>query len=204
MDNDKIEAKLIENWDVYLNLIKRIENQKISENLSVLLREQAERILVCPASTKTTHIGAFPGGLVIHSLSVLRIMKEMNKVNGTNCSVDDMIVTALFHDIGKIGSSTEDYYLAQKSDWHKDRGILFEINPKLGNVPIVARSIWWLNNYNVNLNENVLEALFSLYSSAVNNRISELYNVSNLSLLLQNSVRSSCVINKGKNSVLEI
>jgi len=204
MSLEKIETKLIENWDVYYNLIKKLDDKDMIENFNKFLDEQEHRIVTCPASTKVGNIGAFTGGLVIHSLNVLKIMKELNKIHGSQCSTDDMIITSLFHDIGKIGSETEDYYLPQKSDWHRDKGINFEINPKLTNMPVVARSIWWFNHYNIKVSDNVLEALFSLYSSTKNNSVHEIYNVSNLSLLLQNSVRSACVLYKGKTSVLEM
>lgn len=202
MTNTNVEAKIFENWETFLSLIDKISDKETKEALTNLCNDLHEKIMLCPASTKVGYIGPFVGGLVWNSLNVLKLMKDMNKVYGSQCTADEMIITSLFYDLGKIGNGKEDYYLAQKSDWHKDRGMYFDVNTKLVNSPIVSRTIWWLNKYKVPMSENVVEALFSLYSSTINNKSSEVYNVSPLALLLQQSVRSACILNKNVESVL--
>lgn len=199
--SDNIEQTLIDNWELFLGLVNRIEHPEVKKGLLDFCDHYDTRIMTSPAATKTEYNGAFAGGLVWHSLNVLKYMKELNKVYGSACSVDDMIVVALFHDIGKIGNREHDYYNAQESDWHRNKGFMFEVHPELVKTPVIARTFWWLSTYKIPMSENVVEALFSLYTSNTNNRVNELYNVNDLGLLLQQAVRASCIKNKGVNSL---
>jgi hypothetical protein len=147
------------------------------------------------------YVGAFAGGLVWHSLEVLKIMKELNKLYNANISADSLILTALFHDIGKIGNKTTDLYSPNDSDWHVKRGIVYKMNEELMTTPVPVRSLWWLSSY-TSLSEEEIHAITSLqhlhqmYSS-------EYYNVPMLTLVLQQAVRAACVKNKGFVNVLE-
>lgn len=202
-DNNKVLEKVTENWNIFTGLVeKKVQDATVRDALTELCVEIEDRLAACPASTRTEFVGAFPGGLVAHSLNVLRIMKELNKTYEAGLSADNLIITSLFHDIGKIGTPEEDYYLTQGSDWHRNRGILYEINPKIPVVPISIRSIWWLSSSGVPLSEHEIHAISSLqhvgqmYSQ-------ELYNAPMLTLILQQSVRAACVIGKGKRTVLD-
>lgn len=197
----KIIEKVQSNFELYMNLVKSIDNKEVREGLVTFCEAHAARIAACPASTNTKYIGAFTGGLVWHSLEVLKAMKELNRVYDANISKDSLIVTALFHDIGKIGAENEDYYLAQESEWHAKRGMLFEINPELGNVPVCVRSLWWLNS-EICLSVDEIQAISSLQH--INNMYSsEVYNAPMLTMILQQAVRACCNKNKGQLSVIE-
>lgn len=196
----QIVGKIHENMELFLSLVKKIKSDDIRENLLKLCEEVGSRLAASPASTNTKHIGAFPGGLVWHSIEVLKVMKELNKVYDANISTDSLIVCALFHDIGKIGNDKEDYYEAQESEWHVKRGMVYTINEELSKTSVQTRSLWWLNSY-ISLSEDEIHAISSLqhmnqmYSS-------ELYNVPMLTLILQQAVRGVCLKNKGQTNVL--
>jgi hypothetical protein len=203
-DNDKkVFEKVTENWNIFTGLIeKKIQDATVRDTLLELCTDIEDRLAVCPASTRVEFVGACPGGLIAHSLNVLKIMKDLNKTYNANLSPNNLIITALFHDIGKIGTPDEDYYLVQESNWHRDRGMLYEINSKIPMVPVSIRSIWWLYSTGVPLSEHEIHAISSLqhvgqmYSQ-------ELYNSPMLTLILQQAVRGACVIGKGKKSVLD-
>jgi hypothetical protein len=150
-------------------------------------------LATCPASTRKDYIGSFPGGLVWYSLEVLKVTKELNKLYAANIPTDDLIISALFHNIGKIGSENEAYYL-KADDWHDKRGMYFEINPKLSSGQLAIRSLWWLNHHEVRVSEDAMNAIASIqhigqmYSS-------ELYNAPVLTMILQQAVRAVCVMN---------
>jgi 23S rRNA maturation-related 3'-5' exoribonuclease YhaM len=59
-----------------------------------------------PASTK--YHGAYEGGLAEHSLFVWHVLKEKNKYYGLGLSEDTMAITALGHDLCKIGFYTKE------------------------------------------------------------------------------------------------
>lgn len=187
--NDKESSKILENWNVFLGIVsKNISDPTVKEPLLKLCEKLEDRLPVCPASTKTEYIGAFPGGLVWHSLNVLKTMKDLNKVYDAKFSPSTLIVISLFHDLGKLGNEDEDYYLHQQSDWHRKNGFIYEVNKDLTNTSVYSRSIWWLNNANVPLTEEEVHSIVSLnhMGQMWNN---DLYNVPMLTLMLQQSVR---------------
>jgi hypothetical protein len=203
MNNESKEKsleELIENWELYIKIIStKVENEELKKSLLTFCEQQSQRILICPASTRTDFIAAAPGGLVWHSLNVLKLSKDLNKVYSTNISVDDLITTSLFHDIGKIGDQYNDLYIKQESNWHRERGMMFELNTKLNTSTVSQRTLWWLNHYKVPLNLEVINAITSFNqdpSDTVATHIN--YNVPNLTLILQQAIRAACILNKGK------
>src|SRR5690348_12374709 len=63
-----------------------------------------ERLALCPASAKKDFHQAFPGGLVEHSLRVLSNTMKVAKAFEWDIPKDSLIIGALFHDLGKVGS----------------------------------------------------------------------------------------------------
>ena len=196
---EKTIEQLIENWEVFLKVVStKVENEELKTSLLNLCEDQKDRILICPASTRTDFIAAAPGGLVWHSLNVLRLAKDLNKLYLSNISVDDLIVTSLFHDIGKIGDQYNDLYIKQESQWHRDRGMMFELNAKLNTSTVPHRTLWWLNHYKVPLSLEAINAINSVHLETPDMSSHVTYNVPVLTLVLQQATRASCVINKGK------
>lgn len=200
LSDDKTIEELIGNWEIYIKIISnKIDNEELKVSLLNLCEEQKDRIIICPASTRTEFIAAKPGGLVWHSLNVLKLAKDLNKIYDTNININDLIVASLFHDIGKIGDEHNDLYIKQESNWHRERGMMFELNPKLNTSTVPQRSIWWLNHYKVPLNLDVIHAINSVHLEIPDLSTTHVtYNIPVLSLVIQQATRTSCVINKGK------
>jgi hypothetical protein len=190
-------SRLKENWDLYTGLVEsKISNPILKEPLVKLCKKLEDRLAVCPASTKTEYVGAFNGGLVWHSLNVLKAMKDLNKVYDSKYSPDSLILVSLFHDIGKIGNEEEDYYLVHHSDWHRKNGFAYEVNKSLTETNVTARTFWWLNSNNIPMDEEEIHAIMSLNQMGQMWN-SELYHIPMLTLMLQQSIRFCC--NKYKN-----
>ena len=185
--------KLKNNWDLFTNIVStKISDPTVKDPLISLCKEVEDRLAICPASTRRDNIGAFSGGLVWHSLNVLKTMKDLNKLYEAKYSPDTLILVSLFHDIGKLGNEEEDYYLRNESDWHRKNGMLYEINKALPATSISSRTIWWLTSSNVPLSESEIHAISSLQN--IGQMFSaELYNVPMLTMMLQQSVRFCCI-----------
>ena len=195
------EDKLIANWEVFTGLVSKISDAKLKKALTALCEENAERIMTCPASTRTGFIAPFAGGLVWHSLNVLRTMKELNKLYKANCSTNTLIVTSLFHDIGKIGNKDEEYYQANE-EWFRKKGMFFKLNPEITS-GVQTRSVWWLNSVGAVLSEDEMGAILSLGNLSTMYS-GDLYNVSLTTMMLQQSARASCVQHKGITDLSEV
>ena len=201
MDEKTIE-KIEKNWVLYRSLVSKIKNEDTRKSLEGLCEELTGRLSTAPASTRTDFTGAYPGGLVQHSLNVLRLAKNLNKVFSAGVSTDSLIITSLFHDLGKVGNKETEHYIEQKSDWHRDRGMMYEIAPESKGAQVSQRTIWWLNNFGVKLTEDEISAISSL-SDMGQMYSSELYSSPMLNILLQTAVRVACVQGTGKTNVCD-
>lgn len=201
MSGEKIIEKLESNWNSYMEFVSHIKHDDVRNGLTNLAKEVKDRLAAAPASTRLEFVGAYPGGLVEHSLNVLKLANGLNKVFSANIDTDSLILVSLFHDIGKLGNDVEDYYTEQTSSWHKDKGIMYEINPKMNKIHTSQRSLWWLNSYNVPMSEEEIAAVSGL--SHMGQMFSnEVYDSPMLTLVLQTAVRAACAKGKGKTDVL--
>lgn len=201
MSQELIE-KLEKNYDLFTSLVGRIKNDDAREALTELCKEVKDRLAAAPASTRTDYVGAYPGGLVEYSLNVLKIAKDLNKVFNASIDSDSLIITSLFHDIGKLGDTKNDYYVEQESDWHRNKlGMMYDFNSEVTRIPVCQRSLWWLNSSGCPLSAEEVSAISSLHHM---NQMyaSEVYESPMLTVVLQTAVRVACMNGKGKTSVL--
>lgn len=195
-NHDDLLIKVQENWDKVKSLVNRIENEKVKAGCIALTDHLYDRMAVAPASTRKEYIGCFVGGLVWHSLNVLRTMNSLRTSLdlGDEVSADSMILLGLFHDIGKLGNEDNDYYVPQNSEWHREKlGQLYEVNKGMGNVPVPVRTLWWLNKFNIPLSENEIHAIQSLKFN--NEEVSFVPGTNETwePYLLQSAIRGACI-----------
>lgn len=203
MNQQALIEKLEKNFELFTNLVGRIKNDQARQALLALCKEQKDRLAAAPASTRLEHVGAYPGGLVEHSLNVIKIAKDLCKVFNANVDSDSIIITSLFHDVGKLGDDKNDYYVEQESDWHRSKlGMMYDFNPNVSRIPVCQRSLWWLNSSGCPLSAEEVAAISSLHH--MNQMYSaEVYEAPMLTVVLQTAVRVACMNGKGKTSVLD-
>lgn len=105
IENVLTETQVVENMEQFKNLIKSITRE--GANIDKLL-DKLERsdFYTAPASTK--YHGAYPGGLVDHSLCVYYNLKSLveNKHLTDTISEDSIKIVALLHDLDKMNKYT--------------------------------------------------------------------------------------------------
>lgn len=89
----------LENVDKFNALLKSSEREGIEDLISFLVRTS---FYTDPASAK--YHNNFPGGLMDHSIKVCELALQLNNAFKTNVSSDSIVITALLHDLSKIGS----------------------------------------------------------------------------------------------------
>ncbi len=188
--------KIEENWMTYISLTKKASAEAVGLASSV-----KEQLAACPASSRVEYIGCYPGGLVAHSLSVLSVLSKMNKALETNLNPASMVLVGLFHDLGKIGINDKPYYLEQSSEWHRNKGMLYTLNPNI-KASIGVLSLSWLNKFHVETTSDEIQAILSITDKNLKQE-SDAFNEPMLAVLLQQAVRISIIQNKGKTSVLD-
>ena len=150
-----------ENWN---KLIQIINDNFSGERLEKLLKMYdyfEERMCMAPASGKEHFHNAHAGGYVEHVLHITDLAQQIYELwdrNGAivdNFTKEELIFSALHHDLGKVGDLAEDYYTPNDSDWHrKNQGSIYKHNPQLQYMKVPDRGLWLLQHYEVKVTEN--------------------------------------------------
>ena len=156
----KLTAKQIqENWD---NLIGIIEKQFTGDRKDGLLKmyeDFQERMMFAPASGKGHYHNAMPGGYVEHILHIIKFSQQLADLwqesgSDINFTREELVFSAMHHDLGKVGDLDNDYYIPQTSDWHRtNRGEVYTHNPDLQYMKVPDRGLWLLQHYGVKVTD---------------------------------------------------
>jgi hypothetical protein len=119
----------------------------------------AERIAMAPASGRLEYHNAFPGGLVEHSLRVLHYAMVLSKALNIRVTKESLIISALFHDFGKVGDLDHEYYLEEESQWHRERGKTYNRNPEIRIKPTGQGALFLLQAWGVPLSQDEYMAI---------------------------------------------
>jgi len=147
--NMKLSLDEIENnWSVFEKLCGRLSDH----NLNHMLESLGERLSTCPASSRLDQYAAFPGGLIQHSLDVTSTMRKINESHDFGLSTSSILRVGLLHDIGKVGSTDQDYFISQDSDWHREKlGQMFKFNENLSRMSVSHRSLCLIQKFGIPL-----------------------------------------------------
>jgi hypothetical protein len=150
------------NFNKYVEYLKKIQDPSRQAAALSVTELLGERLALCPASGRTEHHNCFVGGLVDHSIRVLRnalvLRKTFDMVN--DVPLDSVVIAALFHDLGKVGDYDVDYYVPQDSDWHREKlGELYTFNKNLPFMTVPHRSLWLLQKAGLALTQDEFLAI---------------------------------------------
>jgi hypothetical protein len=119
-----------------------------------------------PASYKKEYHNAFPGGYVDHvvrvidcALKVNEVWKEMG-VDQSTYTTEELVFSALNHDLGKIGDENHESYLPQTDQWRKDKlGEDYMFNDVLAFASVPDRSLFLLQQNGIKYTFNEMVAI---------------------------------------------
>lgn len=144
------DERIEKNWNTFTALCKKCGDR--TPSVMAMIEHLGERLVLAPASSKQQYHDAHPGGLVDHSLKVLLKARALNEAYQTNLSSESLIISCLFHDLGKVGDLTEDYYLPQTDDWRREKlGEVYTYNEKVQRMPNSERGLWIMQHFGVKL-----------------------------------------------------
>jgi hypothetical protein len=192
MSIEKIES----NWKTYESLCRRLSDHSINS----LLDTMGERIVMCPASSRTDQYNCAPGGLVQHSMDTTITMRTLNESLGFDLPTASILKVGLLHDIGKVGDAENDYFVEQDSDWHREKlGQHYKYNDALQKMSVSHRSLCLLQSFGVQLTTEEWLAIQLAQGSHFEENRFYVGDEPSLALLLQLSKRST--IHKTRASV---
>jgi len=152
------EEELLENLGVLTKVIETKITGDRREKLLALHDDWADRIAIAPASMKTSYHNCFVGGYVLHVLNVVKgvsliydCWKKMGAV--LDFTTEEMYMSAVCHDLGKIGTEEEDYYIPTDEQWMVKKGQIYTMNPKIQYMKVPERSLLVLQNRGIAVSE---------------------------------------------------
>ena len=150
-----------ENWNQLTQLINDNFSGERLEKLLEMYDYFEERMCMAPASGKEHFHNAHAGGYVEHVLHITDLAHQIYELwdrNGAivdNFTKEELIFSALHHDLGKVGDLAEDYYTPNDSDWHrKNQGLIYKHNGNLQFMTVTDRACWILQHFGVVMTEN--------------------------------------------------
>ena len=156
------EAQLKENWDKLIQVIKDTfeDGSERRENLLRMYHDLEDRMIMAPASGKEEYHYCHVGGYVEHVLHVVDTALKMSDTyeaagGHKNWTDEELVFSALHHDLGKVGDLNDEYYVPQDNDWRrKTLGEVYTTNTDIPNMRVPDRALFLLQHFGVKCSVN--------------------------------------------------
>lgn len=158
---NKLSAEqIMENLSKFYSLIDKYITGDRKDKLLDFYKEKEELLAMAPASTKIDHHNCFAGGYVDHVNRVVEAALVYEKVwdkfgQKKNYTTEELVFSAINHDLGKLGTIDNPVYIENDSQWHIEKqGALYKYNPKVTHMRISDRSLFYLQQAGIDVTEN--------------------------------------------------
>ena len=160
----KLTAEQIqENWNEFLSFIDTYISEPRASELKAFYEKYAERIMLMPAAHKKEYHNAFPGGYIEHVNRVIKAALELHNVwkkfgvDTSTYTVEELVFSAMNHDLGKMGDSENEAYVPQTDQWRKDKlGEDYKFNDRLEFMSVPDRGLYILSQLGITVTKNEL------------------------------------------------
>ena len=163
----KLSAEQIQsNWEIFNDNIRiHIEGDRKYKLLD-FYKQYEERIILMPAAHKKEYHSAFPGGYVDHVNRVVRCaLKQYDLWESEGCDMttftkEELVFSAINHDLGKMGDDKYEAYIPQTDQWRKDKlGEDYMFNKKLAFCSVPDRGLFLLQQHDISYTFNEMVAI---------------------------------------------
>ena len=114
-----------------------------------------------PAAHKKEYHNAFPGGYVDHVNRVIECALDLHSVwekHGVDTStytIEELVFSAMNHDLGKMGDEQNESYIPQTDQWRKDKlGEDYTFNTKVPFSSVPDRGLYLLQSHDIKYSFN--------------------------------------------------
>ena len=148
------------NYDVLLGGIDKYITGDRKGQFTDFYTKLDDRIALLPASHKKAYHNCFPGGYVDHVVRVITAAFKFHSLwqeMGTKDTYteEELFVSALNHDLGKIGSIDETSVHPSTDEWRKKNlGEMYTFNTKIEYMTVPDRSLFLLQQAGIQLTTN--------------------------------------------------
>ena len=162
-----LEAKDIQNnWVQFMaNIDAHITGDR-KRKLIGFYEKYQERIMLMPAAHKKEYHNAFPGGYVEHVNRVVRCALKQYDLwsdegaDMTTFTKEELVFSAINHDLGKMGDENEESYIPQTDKWRKEKlGEDYMFNTKVPFASVPDRGLYLLQSHGIQYTFNEMLAI---------------------------------------------
>jgi len=154
------------NWNKFLSNIEKYITGDRKQLLLDFYNKFEERVAMMPASHKKEYHSAFPGGYVDHVNRVVEASLKMYDVwaefemDRSTFTIEELVFSAINHDLGKMGDSEHESYIPQTDKWRKDKlGEDYMHNKKIAFAAVPDRGLFLLQDHNIKYTFNEMVAI---------------------------------------------
>jgi hypothetical protein len=148
------------NLQKFYAIIEKYISEPRATKLLALYQSQEDNLAFAPASSRASYHNAFPGGYVDHvnrvvesALKVTQLWEDMGAT--INFTTEELVFSAINHDLGKLGRDGQPAYIPNDSEWHvKNQGAIYKPNTELAFIPIQDSSLFILQQAGLELTFN--------------------------------------------------
>jgi len=155
-----------DNWVTLMSYISKHISSPRRGKLIEFYNKYQERLMMMPASHKKEYHNAIPGGYVDHVNRVIQGSLDINDVwvkTGVDTStytIEELVFSALNHDLGKMGDEENESYIPQTDNWRREKlGEEWMFNSKIQFASIPDRSLFLLQSHGIQYSFNEMVAI---------------------------------------------
>lgn len=153
------EDKLLANLSKFYELINKYVEDPRKSKLINFYKSIELTLASSPASSKISHHNCFAGGYIDHVIRVTEAALVLNNVwdkfgQKKDYTVDELVFCAINHDLGKLGTNEQPFYLPNQEQWQIDKqGAYYTYNKDIPHMRIADRSLFYLQQAGIPINE---------------------------------------------------
>ncbi len=163
----KLTAEQIQHeWETLIGYIHSHITGERKEHLLNFYNKYQERLMLMPAAHKKEYHNAFPGGYIEHVNRVIRCAIKQYKLwkdegaDVTTFTKEELIFSALNHDLGKMGDENHESYIPQTDKWRREKlGEDYMFNTELPFSSVPDRGLFLLQSHGIQYTFNEMIAI---------------------------------------------
>ena len=145
-----------QNWLRMMGFIEDHISSPRKEKLIEFYEKYNERLMLMPAAHKKEYHNAFPGGYVEHVNRVITCALYLHELwanmgaDTTTYTKEELVFSALNHDLGKMGDEENESYIPQDDKWRKEKlGEDYKFNDKVAFASVPDRGLYLLQAHGI-------------------------------------------------------
>lgn len=153
------------NWNHFLNTIRQYITDERGIKLLEFYQKHEDRLIMMPASHRSQYHNCFPGGYIDHvnrvvaaALKIDAVWREFGMVD--TYTTEELVFSAINHDLGKLGDENEDAYIEQTDQWRRDKlNETYMFNDRLEYMSVPDRGLHLLYSNGITPTKNEMLAI---------------------------------------------